>query len=62
MIPSRKEISKFMNQHPFLSIAFTVAGAFTIYETINAVKAPKGQGPLVKGLFIGAAGFGHWVR
>lgn len=49
MIPSRKEVSKFMNQHPFLSIAFTVAGAFTIYETINAVKAPKGQGPFSMG-------------
>ncbi len=45
MIPSKAELSKFINQHPFLSIAFTVAGAFTIYETINAVKAPKGQGP-----------------
>ena len=49
MIPSRKEVSKFMSQHPFLSIAFTVAGAFTIYETMNAITAPKGQGPFSMG-------------
>ena len=47
----RKELSKFFDHHPFLSIAFTVAGAFTVYETINAVKAPKGEGPF--------SGIGH---
>ena len=45
ILPTREELSKFFDHHPFLSIAFTVAGAFTVYETINAVKAPKGEGP-----------------
>ena len=54
ILPTRKEISKFFDYHPFLSIAFTVAGAFTIYETINAVKAPKGEGPF--------SGIGHLTK
>ena len=45
LIPSRKEISKFFDHHPFLGVAFAVAGAFTIYETIGAIRAPKGKGP-----------------
>ena len=51
ILPTRKEISKFFDHHPFLSVAFTVAGAFTLYETINAIKAPRGQGPF--------SGMGH---
>ena len=39
------ELSKFFNEHQFLSTVFVVAGAFTLYETISAVKAPKGEGP-----------------
>jgi hypothetical protein len=48
LIPSRKELSKFFDHHPVLSIAFIVAGSFTLYETINAIKAPKGEGPFSK--------------
>tara|TARA_B100000131_G_scaffold61553_2_gene57495 strand:+ start:1054 stop:1542 length:489 start_codon:yes stop_codon:yes gene_type:complete len=40
-----REFRKFFNEHPFLGTAFLVAGAFTLYETISAVKAPKGEGP-----------------
>ena len=39
------ELKKFFDEHPFLGTAFLVAGAFTLYETISAVKAPKGEGP-----------------
>ena len=49
LIPSRKEIGKFFDHHPFLGIAFTVAGAFTLYETIGAIRAPKGEGPFSLG-------------
>tara|TARA_B100002051_G_C16653535_1_gene595225 strand:- start:174 stop:767 length:594 start_codon:yes stop_codon:yes gene_type:complete len=49
-----REFRKFFNEHPFLGTAFLVAGAFTLYETISAVKAPKGEGPF--------SGIGHMSK
>jgi len=45
LIPTRSELSKFFDHHPFLGVAFVVAGAFTLYETVGAIRAPKGKGP-----------------
>ena len=45
IIPSRNEISKFFDHHPILGTVFFVAGAFTAFETVRAVTAPKGKGP-----------------
>ena len=53
IVPSKKELSKFFDHHPFLSIAFTVAGAFTLYETMNAISAKKGDGPFSLGGVLG---------
>jgi len=55
MIPNKKEIKKFSELHPFLTVAFVVAGAFTLYETMNAVKAPKGKGPFTNMGNLGAS-------
>lgn len=45
IIPSRNEMSKFFDHHPILGTVFFVAGAFTVFETVRAVTASKGQGP-----------------
>lgn len=45
IIPTRTEISKFFDHHPILGTVFFISGAFTVFETVRAVTAPKGQGP-----------------
>lgn len=45
IIPTRTEISKFFDHHPILGVVFFVSGAFTVFETVRAVTAPKGSGP-----------------
>ena len=45
IIPSRTEISKFFDHHPILGTVFFISGAFTVFETVRAVTAPKGKGP-----------------
>ena len=45
IIPTRKEVSKFFDHHPILGTVFFISGAFTVFETVRAVTAPKGKGP-----------------
>lgn len=45
IVPTRKELSDFFDHHPLLSIIFFASGAFSVFEIIGSVTAPKGQGP-----------------
>jgi hypothetical protein len=45
IVPTRKELSDFFDYHPLLSIIFFASGAFSVFEIIGSVTAPKGQGP-----------------
>lgn len=45
ILPTKKELGEFFDHHPLLSIIFFASGAFSVFEIIGSVSAPKGQGP-----------------
>jgi hypothetical protein len=45
IIPSRAELGKFFDHHPILGTFIFISAAFTGFETVRAITAPKGQGP-----------------
>ena len=47
LIPNRKQLTKFADDHPILSLIYIGMFSFTAVDVLSSFTLPKGKGPLL---------------